>query len=456
MQKLTKGYFLPYQVNYINDNSRFKFVEKSRRIGMTYAESYSNAKDCALGNVKEVWFSSADLSAAEEFIEYIKFWNDFFEAAAKDSGEILIDKDNDVRAHRIKYASGSELNVISSNPSKFRSKGGRVILDEFAHHHNQEKLFAAAKPSTMWGAELRIISTHNGNESFFNQLSNEIAKGSDGKMKNWKKFTITINDAIKDGLVEKILRLKRKATDEEIAQFLEDAFSGMTQEAIDEEFYCIPRSSSDSHLLSYELINAVERDNILKPLIHTEGNLYAGFDVARKKHLSCLWVTESIGELDYTRAVIEMRDMPFRKQKEILYEVLSLPNLRRCCIDASGLGMQLAEEALEDYGKFKVEPISFTNSTKEELATNAYVQVENQRVLIPRDRKIRDDFYSIKAVITAAGNTRYEAEETEDGHADRFWAFALNRHARKSNAGPVNITSGSRRNASNILRNYLG
>lgn len=158
-------YFMLYQARYINDKSRFKIVEKSRRIGMTYAESFDNTADAALGKVKKVWFSSADLSASEEFIDYVAYWSRVLDAAAKDMGEVVIDSENDVRVHRVTFSSGSEINAISSNPSKFRSKGGRIILDEFAHHTNQEKLLAAAKPSTMWGSELRIISTHNGEDS---------------------------------------------------------------------------------------------------------------------------------------------------------------------------------------------------------------------------------------------------------------------------------------------------
>lgn len=454
IKRIITKYFMPYQAKYLQDKSRFKLVEKSRRIGMTYVESFDNALDAAAGRVKEVWFSSADLTAAEEFMDYVKMWNEIIGAIAEDMGERIIDKDRDVKVHTVKYASGSEINVISSNPTKFRSKGGRVILDEFAHHEQAERLFQAAKPSTMWGAELRIISTHNGEESYFNQLIKEINKGKDGDMEKWSIHKTTIDDAITQGLVEKVKKLNRKATPEEIEEFKKDSFSGMTQEAIQEEYYCIPRSASNTHLLTFAMINDVMRENILKPLEDTTGNLYAGFDVARRKHFSVIWITESIGELDYTRQVIEMQNMSFRDQKKILYEVLSHPNLRRCCIDASGLGMQLAEEAQEDFGKFKVEPITFTNAIKEEIATNAYVQVENKRCLIPRDKNIRDDFYSIQAVVTAAGNVRYEARESDLGHGDRFWSFGLNRFARKSNAGPVVIASGGIRESSKILNKW--
>ena len=42
--------------------------------------------------------------------------------------------------------------------------------------------------------------------------------------------------------------------------------------------------------------------------------------------------------------------------------------MRRCCIDATGLGMQLAERAQERFGKYYVEGIHFSGPVKEDLA----------------------------------------------------------------------------------------
>lgn len=457
IKDLVRLYFMKYQARYLNDKSRFKFVEKSRRIGMTYVEAFDNALDASSGKVKEVWFSSADLSAAEEFMDYIKFWNEIIGAIAHDMGEVIIDSDNDVRVHRVRYSSGAEINVLSSNPTKFRSKGGRVILDEFAHHEQAEKLYQAAKPSTLWGAELRIISTHNGTESYFNQLAEEIKKGDEGTMSEWSLHSINLDQAIEEGLVTKVLKLKnRQANEEEITAFKKEAFSGMTEEAINEEFYLIPRSSEKSHLLTYQLIAEVSRKDILySDMKKVEGDLYAGFDVARKRHLAVIWVLEKLGPLLYTRLIIEMPQWKFAKMKEQLYSILKHEKCRRVCIDETGQGVQIAEEAQDDFGKFKVEPVWFTNRIKEELAEYLYTQIEGQRVLIPLDKKVRDDLYSVKAVTTAAGNKRYEAPATDDGHADRFWALALALHAAKNYGGPVIVETGSARESIKTFQKYF-
>ena len=75
--KKTK-FFLPYQMRWLNDNSKVKIWEKSRRIGATYVQSYEDVRDCVKRIVPAVWFSSADESAAREYIDYCKQWATLF------------------------------------------------------------------------------------------------------------------------------------------------------------------------------------------------------------------------------------------------------------------------------------------------------------------------------------------------------------------------------------------
>jgi phage FluMu gp28-like protein len=273
-------------------------------------------------------------------------------------------------------------------------------------------------------------------------------------MKRWRRYRTTIDDAIKEGLLDQILG--RKASQEELKNWLEDAFSGMTQEAIDEEYYCIPRSGGSDHLLPYELLNPIERDNILdEKLENITGDLYVGMDVGRKNNPSVIWIDEKLGEMLYTRRTVRLKNTAYKDQKEILYGFLSHDNFRRCCIDATGLGNQLAEEAQQNFGALRVEPVMFTNKSKEELASHTYIMVEGRKTLIPRDRTIREDLYSVRAVRTVAGNVRYEATESDEGgHADFFWAKALCLHAAKTNAGPLIITSGGKRHINSLLKGY--
>lgn len=448
--------FLKYQWDWINNPGKFAIAEKSRRVGITYAECYRCTRDLAAKKVKnnKIWFSSADLSASEEAVDYVGYWAKVLNTAAKYVGEVVIDKEDDITAHRVRFSNGAEFNAISSNPTRFRSKGGDVILDEFAHHRDAEKMYTAAKPSMMWGNRVRVISTHNGEDTYFNFLISEIKKGKEGSMIGWSHFKTTIEDAIKDGLVD--VMMGHKATKNEIADYLAELFSGMTREAIDEEFYCIPRSNSSNHILPYELINPIERDNILdEELSNIQGDLYVGMDIGRFNNPSVIWVLERLGEIHYTRKVIRLKNTRWEDQREYLHAVLSHPNFRRCCIDNSSMGTELFEKAEQTFGSSRVEGIKFSNQVKDQLASNTVIMVEGKRVLIPRDKRIKEDLYSVKGVTTLSGNTRYEAEEDkEGGHADHFWALALALEAAKSYAGPVIITTGGKRIINSILTGY--
>jgi phage FluMu gp28-like protein len=50
---------------------------------------------------------------------------------------------------------------------------------------------------------------------------------------------------------------------------------------------------------------------------------------------------------------------------------------------------------------------------------------EERRVRIPDNREVRADINAVKRFVTPAGNVRFDAEHTDRGHADRFWALAM-------------------------------
>jgi phage FluMu gp28-like protein len=150
-------------------------------------------------------------------------------------------------------------------------------------------------------------------------------------------------------------------------------------------------------------------------------------DVARKKDLCVLDLGEKIGDVVWDRLRIELQDKRFAEIRSELYRLLRLPGLKRACIDATGLGMQLAEEAKADFG-WKVEPITFTAAVKEELAFGLRGDFEEKRLRIVRDEKLEADLRGVKKQVTLSGNIRF-AGESEDSHCDRFWAKALRQQA---------------------------
>ena len=446
------NYFLPYQLLWLNDSSQIKVWEKSRRIGATYVQAYEDVRDVVSGHVPAVWFSSADESAAKEYILYCSQWTKFFDKSARDLGELVLESDKSIKSFAIEFANGSRINALSSNPKAFRSKGGKVVLDEFAFHNDAVALWKAAKPVITWGFPLRILSTHRGKQSLFYKFVESIKSGK----LNWSLHTTTIFDAVEQGLVDKIY--KRKTTKKEKEEWLkEQEENSFDRSTWLEEYCCVPVDETTA-FLSYEQIFSIERDDILDSsgsFLASHNNLFIGVDIGRKKDLTVIWIAEEIEKFLFTRKIIELERTPFKQQREILFAYLSLPNFRRACIDATGLGMQLAEDAQDRFGKYRVEPITFTGKTKEELAYNLLRLVEDKQIFIPPDKNIREDLHSVRKITTASNNIRFDVQHSEaTGHADRFWALALCCYAAKGSSHPIFIKSKIKRQSYEIIQNF--
>lgn len=449
MNERTEKYFLKYQQNWLRDKSKIKLWEKSRRIGATYTQSYEDVSDAIEKTVPAVWFTSADLSAAREYIDYCAQWTRLFHVAAQSLGEQLIDSEQDIKAFVIQLSNGVKIHAISSNPKAFRSKGGKVILDEFAWHDDQDKLWAAARPVITWGYPLRILSTHNGQTNIFYKFIQDIKKG---RLK-WSLHTTTIQEAVDDGLLDKIL--KRKSTKKEREEWLNEQHANCYDENTWLQEYCCQAVDETQAFLTYDMITSCESD-VLRSLEDIQNPLYVGVDIGRKKDLTVIWVVESVGKVKFTRMVKVLEKAPFRIQREEIFKIFKHRQFRRGCIDATGLGMQLAEEAEEAFGKYRIEGITFSESVKEELASPLRTEFEDRTFWIPADHDIREDLHSIRRFTTKSQHIRFDVAASDvNGHADRFWAAALASHAAKrSYSGPPEVASSGKREALKIVRNY--
>jgi len=130
------------------------------------------------------------------------------------------------------------------------------------------------------------------------------------------------------------------------------------------------------------------------------------------------------------RLVRTFSNTPFAEQLDFARQLLSLPSpdgrplVRRACIDSTGMGAPLAESLEREFGA-RVEPVTFTAAVKEDMAYRVKRRMEQRLDLIPEAPEIARAFGAVKKLVTVAGNTRFDAERTDLGHADEFWAKAL-------------------------------
>lgn len=426
-----KGYFLPYQVRWLADRSRLKIWEKSRRVGATYVQSYEDVRDAAANQGgMDVWFSSADESAAREYIRYCEQWARVLDCGARDLGEIAIDGEDDILAFSIEFANGKRINALSSSPKAFRSKGGKMVLDEFAWHKWPELMWAAAVPLLTWGYPARVLSTHNGKGQRYYRMVEEAQRGGS----KWALHRCTIEDAVREGLADKVLG---KALGEaERGLWLQELRETVGDEAVWlQEYMCEPVDEATAWL-PWDLIMSCEDDAAIAR--YTGGPCFVGVDLARRRDLSVIWVLELVGDVLWSREVVALRGESFAAQEAELDRVMGRYKVSRLVIDQTGLGEQFAERARQRHGSLRTEGLLFTGPQKLELANGVRRRFEDRQVRIPRDKPVRDSLHSLRKTVTAAGNPRFDADRDDaTGHADYFWALSLAIHGASDMAAPI-------------------
>ena len=424
---------LPYQGKWVADRSPLKLCEKSRQTGMSWVSAYEQVeRRAAAGARDDAWISSRDDALSRQFIVDCKHWIESLSLAAEDVGEIILDYDDDrqpITARQIKFATGRSIYSLSSNPDAQAGRRGDRLLDEFALHPDPRKLFGIAQPGITWGGGIAIVSTHRGTGNYFNELITEIREK--GNPKNFSCHRITLEDALIQGLLYK---LQQRLPPQHPVQEMDEPeyFDYIRSQAPDEEtfqqeYMCRP-TDDEAAFLSYELIASCQyAPGENWQAISDRPRLFAGVDIGRTRDLTVLWVVEALGDVLYTRHLECLSNMRKSEQEALLWPWFA--RCERVCIDKTGIGLGWVDDAQDRFGEHRIEGVTFTSQVKETLAFPFKGRLEDRTIRFPDDDHLRADLRMVKKTTTVAGNVRFDAERTPDGHADRFWAGALAIHA---------------------------
>jgi phage FluMu gp28-like protein len=414
-----------YQRRWINDESKYAIAEKARRTGFTWAEAIASVLYC-LKTKNNCWFSSSDEKNSKEFILYVKQTCECINAILGFSFISLAEATTEC----VYLPNGSRITAVSSAPKAIRGKDGRIVLDEMAHHEDQEELYRAAQGSVIQKGCLRIMSTHNGPASLFYRL----CQGSPEN--GFSKHRVTLKDACDEGYAEKFAtHLHHLLPNKEALTiaFLEEVKRGCSSEdAFLQEFMCEPLSLK-------ALISAEEYDKLALWDVPDEledrkyNNLFCGIDVGRVHDLTVVWVLEEYinpnaasewEKYDYKTVCVKwIKNMPIPAQYEIIKPILCHPDVTGIEIDIGTIGRTLSDLVTADLPFAK--PVAFTNGKKAEMAERVKGFVQYQRISLPKDNElIRTDMLSMRRKVSNSGWVIYEGG-TKETHADFFWSCGL-------------------------------
>lgn len=458
--------FLPYQKKWLADKASVKVVEKSRRVGLTWAQAHDDTLLAATSGRygMDVLYISFNQDMTREYIEACADWAKRLQlVAGKVNEDVFKDGDErEIKAFRIDFASGRKILALSNRPSNLRGKQGRVIIDEAAFVEDLPELLKAALALLMWGGQVIIISTHNGADNAFNQLVQDVRAGN----LPYSLHRITLDDALHDGLYRRICQVTEKPWTQEGEDAWRAELIKTYGDGADEELFCIPRQSSGAYLTTAMLEAcmgvapvltwtppaedfvdwplpvaerytrgwiAEELEPLLAPLPQDMAH-FCGVDFGRSGDLSVFWPATEEKDLRLVPPfVLELRNCPHRTQQQILFAILErLPRFSGVSLDARGNGSALAEAARQQYGPEQVREVMISESWYRETMPLLKAGIEDKTLLLPRDAGILSDFRSLRVVKGVARVPEQRIKDKTGGrHGDSVIACAMMLDAHK-------------------------
>lgn len=437
---------LPYQQDWIADEAQLKLNEKSRRVGITWAEA---ADDALIGSAidgSNVFYIGPTQDMAREYIAAVAMWSLAFNFAAERISEGIYDDGTDaegnrrlIKTYEVLYPkSGHRVTALSSRPTNLRGKQGVVVIDEAAFHDDLRALLKAALAMLLWGDKVRIISTHDGAENAFNELIQEVRAGKRGKA---TVHRITFRQAVAQGLYQRVcLRRGKQWTQAGEDAWVDEAYAFYGDGAA-EELDVIPSQTAGAYL-SLALIEQrmtslkaheggpalvrgawddgfaylaedVRRFAIkgwiaeaLQPhldRLHALRRHVFGQDFARNRDQSVVTILEE--DVDLTSRpllTVELANCPFSSQQQILEHIvdsLGRKRFRGGAMDATGNGAALAEAMAQRYGVEMIEQVKLNDSFYLAHMPKLKAALQDATLVdIPRDEALRDDLRAIKLV----------------------------------------------------------
>lgn len=429
-----KELLLGYQKRWIADPSPLKIAEKSRRTGITWAEAAdavleaSKSKDARGTNH---FYVGSNKEMAREFIDAAAMWAKAFNKAAGDiQEELFIDDGQDgkeILTFVIYFASGYKIQALSSNPANLRGMQGNVTVDEAAFHDRLAEVLKAALALTMWGAKVRLISTHNGVDNLFNELIKDSRAGK----KRYSVHTITILDACKEGLYQRICQRQEKRWTRELeSKWIDDLINDTASpDDAREEYFCEPKKGGGNYipraLIEMAMVKGIpivtyeapadfmswtedaqkaeieafctEQLDLFLTTLNPDLNHSFGEDFARRGDLTVFVPLEIARDLSKrVPFLIELTNLTYDMQRYVmLYVTKRLPRLQGLAFDATGNGGYLAEAAALHFGTDMVEQVMLNDPWYREWMPKLKAEFEDRNIAIPKHQDILDDLQMI-------------------------------------------------------------
>lgn len=397
--------FYDFQLGWLLESGDHAICNKARQIGLSHTGSATGVLWGAFHGELTTIISVGDRESAEVLEKARKH-----ASILQRLGSRMAATGKRDNATELSFASGGRILALPSTGG--RSFTGNVFLDEFAYQEHASKVWDAAAAVTALGGRLRVISTPNGVGNDFHALWRAAASPGFG----WNRHEIPIE----------IAQSQRYPLDMQKCWTLAKG----DPRIFDQLFHC-KFLDNELQYIPGDLIAAASPDDA-EP---ADGPYFAGLDIGKTVDLTVLTVLRKHAGKLWLVYVETCKRTSSDLLDDMVARAFAKFQLRKLGVDATGLGQFPAERMAKRHGLSKVEPITFTLKSKEELATQLFQTFAERKIHIPKTKfaaaprespeAVREDVAAIRRIITPAGNVRYDAPHTDQGHADRAWSLAI-------------------------------
>lgn len=409
-EKLFKFKPTPYQAKLLRDKSKRIVVKWSRQAGKTTTIA-----------LRAIWYATAHpktltLIVAPSLRQSMIMSDrvhDHLASLPKGLFKKLISK---LQRTVITFSNGSRIIALPNSPQLLRGyTSHQVICDEAAFFKDDELVFYNVLYPMLATTDGVLIasSTPWNTDSVFYKFC---------QSPEFSKHFITWRDVVKAGLVKPdfIREMREQLPLEQFqrefeAQFVEDADAWLPQGLI--------ASCIDAELVPYEFQDS------------PSGTFYVGVDFGKHQDYSVIVVCERRGDTLY---IVHVHRFPLKTEyASVIGYIKSLCDrwrtVRSVYADVTGVGEYICED-MKRAGITNVTGVTFTVSSKEEMATILREKMRQKQLKIPytprktlRDIDLPAELNVERFELSKTGHIQFS--HPQGTHDDVFWATALAAYA---------------------------
>jgi phage FluMu gp28-like protein len=376
-----------WQKKWLDDNSRFRIMLKSRAVGGSFLIALESFLDSLLNPNFTILLVSFSMRQSLELFrkvkEHINRWKGIRIRVGDDV--YTFNATLSETKTQVEFENGSRIVSLPNNPDAIRGfRADHVYVDEAAMFKNDFEIKAAIIP-TIAGKEgrLSLISTPKGKRGWFYEA--------------WMSETFSkhkVHYSMAPHITESDLEgMKASMTPLEWAQEMEMEF-------LDEL----------NALFPYEMILACAEDYslIIPDEYKTNNPVFIGIDFGRYRDSTVITVLEKIDQGMKVIFLKEFLGVDMAEQLEYIKMLIKALKPAKVLIDKTGLGIPMHDFLSREYPE--VEGVTFTAASKEAMILNLYNHMRAKRVTIPVDAaELISQLRQFQRVQEKSGRVKYEA-----------------------------------------------